>query len=151
MSDHARAMNAAAREQVLTRSSVFAGVPRADLAMLAELMRTESFDADALVMEAGEPADCVYVVAEGTLSVHLPNSAQRIRTLRAGDVLGEYGILAGSVRTTTVRADEPVVLLSLEYERFQEYLLRFPTALWVLFEDAVRRLLAAERRSPPPP
>lgn len=144
-------MNAAKREQVLTRSSVFAAVPRADLAMLAELLNTESFEANALVMEAGEPADCVYVVAEGSLSVYLPNSTTRIRTLGPGDVLGEYGILAGSVRTTTVRADEPAILLSLEYERFHEYLLRFPTALWVLFEDTVRRLLAAERRSPPPP
>jgi CRP-like cAMP-binding protein len=146
-------MNADAREQVLARSSVFAHVPRDDRAALAELMNTESFSAKSVVMEAGEPADCVYVVAEGTLSVFLPGSTQKIRTLRVGDVLGEYGILAGSVRSTTVHADEPAVLLSLEYDRFREYLLRSPTALWVLFEDAVRRLLAAEaaQRRPQPP
>jgi CRP-like cAMP-binding protein len=128
---------------------VFADVPRGDLAMLAELMRTETFGQGALVMEAGEVAECVYVVAEGGLSVYLSGADDPIRTLRPGDVLGEYGILAGSVRSATVRADEPSVLLSLEYERFREYLLRFPTALWVIFEDAVRRLLAAERRALP--
>jgi CRP-like cAMP-binding protein len=147
VAEGAPVLSAAARAQALAGSSVFSGVPYGDLAALAELMRVESFAANAVVMEAGEIADCVYVVAEGSLSVFLAGSVQAVRRLRPGDVVGEYGIIEGSVRTATVRADGDCVLLSLDYERFREYLQRFPMALWVLFEDAVRRLLAAERRA----
>ena len=130
----------------LTRSSIFSGVSRRDLAAMSELMRVESFPSGAVVIEVGEVADCVYVVAEGALSVFLPGFREAVRVLHPGDVLGEYGIIAGAVRTVTVRAEVDSVLLSLDYERFREYLQRFPMALWVLFENAVRRLLDAERR-----
>jgi CRP-like cAMP-binding protein len=139
-------MNAVQRAQVLSHAKAFAAIPRADLAVLAEMMRVESFPAGAVVVEAGEAADSVFVVAEGSLSVYLPNSAQRVRELREGDVLGEYGMLDHAVRTATVKADVPSVLLSLDYGRFREYLVRFPDALWVLFESTARRLLEAERR-----
>ncbi|MBX3227341.1 MAG: cyclic nucleotide-binding domain-containing protein [Labilithrix sp.] len=140
-------MNAAQRAEVLAHARVFAQIPRGDLAVLAEMMQTESFLKGNTVVEVGEPADRVYVVASGTLSVYVPGTATRARQLRAGDVLGEYGMVASAARTATVKADEDSVLLSLDYERFHEYLVRFPQALWVLFEGAARRLFEAERRS----
>ena len=140
-------MNAAGRAQVLTQSRVFSQIPRAELAVLAEMMQPESFPKGSTVFEVGEPADRVYVVASGTLSVFLKNSASPARALRPGDVLGEYGMVAASARTATVKADDDAVLLALDYERFRAYLVRFPEALWVLFEGAAKRLFEAEGRS----
>ena len=139
-------MNSRDRTQTLAGSKTFGTIPRSELEVLGDMMRAESFRAGSVVAEAGEPADCVYVIATGTLSVYLPGGATPMRTLGPGDVLGEYGMLTGAVRTATVKASEDATLLSLDYERFKAYLLRFPEALWALFESAARRLLEAERR-----
>jgi len=139
-------MNATDRAKVLARSAVFAEVPPAHLAVLAEMMLTETFASGTVVIEAGEPAECVYVVSSGGLSVRLPGRSEVVRQLGQGDVVGEYGMLDAAVRTATVQVDSDAVLLSLDYERFREYLLRFPDALWVLFAGAVRRLAEAETR-----
>lgn len=138
-------MNAAARALTLGSSTIFASIPRAELSVLAEMMRTESFPAGSTVVEAGETASCVFVVAAGVLGVFLPGRADPVRQLHVGEVLGEYGMV-GAVRTATVRAEGDATLLSLDYERFRAYLLRFPEALWILFESSSRRLLEAERR-----
>lgn len=138
-------MNAAGRAQVLTQSRVFAQIPRAELAVLAEMMQPESFTKGSTVFEKGEAADRVYVVASGTLEVFLKDGAPAARRLRMGDVLGEYGMVAASARTATVRvADDDAVLLALDYERFRAYLVRFPESLWVLFEGAAKRLFEAQ-------
>lgn len=139
-------MNAAERARVLTQARVFAEIPRAELAVLAEMMQPETFPKGSTVCEIGEPADRVYVVASGTLSVFLKGSDAAARRLRAGDVLGEYGMVAAASRTATVKAEDDAVLLALDYERFRAYLVRFPEALWVLFEGAAKRLLEAERK-----
>lgn len=139
-------MDATARRRVLETTEVFAAVPRADLAVLAEMMSTERYVAGASVVDAGARAELVFVVATGTLSVFLPGRPEAVRRLGAGDVIGEYGMLSEAVRTASVVADEDTILLSLDYSRFRAYLLRFPEALWVLFAGTVERLLDAERR-----
>jgi CRP-like cAMP-binding protein len=138
-------LSSAQRASVLSQSRVFAALPRSELGVLAEMMRVESFPKDSTVMEAGEPADCVYVVAEGTLAVSV--GGKHVRELGAGSVLGEYGMVGNAVRTATVVAVSDALLLSIDYERFKDYLLRFPEALWVLFEGAAKRLVEAERRT----
>lgn len=139
-------LTAAQRIEKLASSRIFGKMPRSELEVLGEMMRTESFRAGSIVAEAGEPADCVFVIADGALSVYLPAATTPMRTLGPGDVLGEYGMVTGAVRSATVKADVDATLLSLDYERFKAYLLRFPEALFVLFESAAKRLLEAERR-----
>lgn len=137
---------AAQRIEKLASSRIFGSIPRSELEVLGEMMRTEAFRAGSVVAEAGEPADCVFVIVDGTLSVYLPGATTPMRTLGPGDVLGEYGMVTGAVRSATVKADVDATLLSLDYERFKAYLLRFPEALFVLFESAAKRLVEAERR-----
>lgn len=139
-------MKATDRARVLMGSPFFSAVPREHLAVLAEMMEVETFGAGSAVIVAGEAADRVYVLADGVLAVTLDDETI-VRRLHAGDVLGEYGMLTNAVRTATVHADVDSTLLSLDYERFRAYLLRFPEALWVFFERAVRRLVEAERRA----
>jgi CRP-like cAMP-binding protein len=123
---------------------LFAGVSPAERALLAEMMRTEHLAAGELLFEAGEPSECVYVLAAGALEVLLPGEAVPVRRLVAGDLLGEYGLVASRARTATVRASSDAVLLSLDYQRFRAFLLRFPEAMLVLLKTAVARLMAAE-------
>jgi CRP-like cAMP-binding protein len=126
---------------------LFSGVPSAELAVLAEMMRTEYLRADEILFQAGEFSDSVYVVAAGALNVFLPNDPLPVRALSPGDLLGEYGLLANLARTATVRASTDAVLLSLDYQRFRAFLLRFPEATLVMLKTAVARLVAAENKN----
>ena len=54
-------------------------------------------------------------------------------------------MVANKQRLATIRALTDTVLLSLDYERFRAFLLRFPEALFVLFETAVERLIEIQK------
>ena len=131
---------------VLRASPVFADADAHVLESLAEVMQTERFAAGEVVFEFGEEADRVLIVAEGALSVFLPEGAAAVRTLRRGETIGEYGMVIGGGRTSTVTADETSAVLSLDYQRFEVFLTRYPSALFCLFETAVWRLIALEKR-----
>jgi CRP-like cAMP-binding protein len=124
---------------------LFAGIPPAEQRILAEMMRTEHLLAGETLFEAGEAADSVYLIVEGTLQVFLPHASRPVRALSAGDLLGEYGLLTRLGRTATVRAATEAILLSLDDQRFRAFLLRFPEATLALLKTTVARLLEAER------
>ncbi len=138
-------LTAAQRMQTLSVCTVFSAVPARDLGVLAEMMQTERLRADELLFEQGEPSDRVYVVAGGSLAVLLPGRAEAIRHLGSGEILGEYGMFSGLVRTATVKAETEAVLLSLDYRRFRAFLAEFPESMFVLMGSVVHRLIALER------
>ena len=127
------------RVAVLARSTVFSGLSGDDLAMLAEMMHLERFAAGELVCQRGEPADAVFVVVSGTLEVLLDGASGEAPVLGAGDVFGEYGMFR-HVRTSTVKATSEAVLLSLDYVRFESFLLQFPAVTLALLELTVTRM-----------
>jgi CRP-like cAMP-binding protein len=135
-------MNTAERLAVLGRCRVFTRIPRHTLGLLAEMLTPESFGAGSVIWEEGERASFVGFIASGEVRIE---AGTKTRTMRAGDVLGEYGMLGGHVRTASTFAETDVVLLCLPYERYREYLFRFPEAMWVLLETAVQRLVESER------
>ncbi len=137
-------LSIAEKTSTLGSCPVFTGVPPAELATLAEMMKTERLRQGEILFEAGEGSDSVYVVAEGTLNVLLPTQARPVRTLSRGELLGEYGMFSSLARTATVQASSDLVLLALDYQRFRAFLLRFPEATLVLLKTTVERLLAAE-------
>lgn len=125
---------------------VFSRIPSGNLSILAEMMNTERLGAGEVLFEYGDPCDTIYVVASGSLSVFASRSSEPVRTMRPGELLGEYGMFSGLVRTATVKADTEAVLLSLEYQRFRAFLLQFPESTLTLLKTAVERLIALETR-----
>lgn len=133
------------KRESLRRCRLFTNLEPTALAVLAEVVEEELFGRDEEVCEAGEAAERVYVIHSGTLAVFLPGTQAPVRKMHAGDVFGEYGLVTGT-RTTTIRATEDTVMLSLDYERFRSFLLRYPSALFELFGVTVRRLTEAEEK-----
>lgn len=138
------AMTSEEKIRLLGLCPVFARIPRDVLAVLAEMMQTEAFAAGEKLFDASEASDRVFVVAAGELGVYPPGRPQPVRTLTAGDLLGEYGMFDALARTAAVKAETPAVLLSLDYGRFEAFLFHYPQAALVLLRTAVRRLVAAE-------
>jgi CRP-like cAMP-binding protein len=129
---------------ILRRTPLFAGIPYAELTVLGAIMRPESFTMGETVCVRGEPADSVHVVASGELEVVLPGRETPLRLVKPGDVIGEYGMFGSRLRTATVRATTMSRLLSIDQERFRQFLLQFPQATLALLEVTVARLVARE-------
>jgi len=64
------------------------------------------------------PPDQVYLVIEGKLEV--VHHKERIAELGPGDIVGEIGVAAHRLRTSSVRAMTPLVMLHLTGEAFSK-------------------------------
>jgi CRP/FNR family transcriptional regulator, cyclic AMP receptor protein len=124
---------------------LFSGLDTGTLGVLAETLETERYGAGDEVCVEGEVADRVFVIAEGSLDVYLSGVKTAVRQMAKGDVFGEYGMFKG-VRTTSVKASAPCTLLSMDYRRFEDFLSRYPDAMYRLLSVAVSRLEEAEAR-----
>jgi CRP-like cAMP-binding protein len=131
----------AARTAVLRRCSVFSDLPSATIELLAEIVRPQQFRPGETVCEEGEPAGEVFVVQSGKLIVRHAGQQDVVATMRDGELFGEFGMFGRGVRLTTVTAETESVLLSLDYDRFRKFLLRFPESTLALLEVAVGRFV----------
>ena len=115
--------------------------------VLAELMAEQGYGAGTEVFGLGDAATHVYVIAEGSVSVFTGGSGTAVRQMGPGEILGEYGLVAGSRRTSRVTADEDCILLAMDYERFRNFLHQFPELMYHLLELAVSRMTALEKEA----
>jgi CRP-like cAMP-binding protein len=138
-------LDTAARRTSLRSCPLFAGLDSEALNVLAEAVVVETFAPGETVCAHGEPADRAFVIHRGSVAVLLPGGSTPIRHMGRHELVGEYGLFGGVRSSTLVAADE-VVLLSVDYPRFQALCFRFPSILFGLLEATVRRLRAAEAR-----
>jgi CRP-like cAMP-binding protein len=88
---------------------LFADAERGDLVAIAASGVELNVPAGWSLIWAKTPADKAYVILEGEVDIQLP-SGKTVR-LGAGDVIGEKAILEHSLRSATVVAATPLVVL----------------------------------------
>jgi monoamine oxidase len=135
-----------ARAAVLRENPVFARVPAGDLRILATMFERRPLGDGETLCEAGTPATCMYAVAEGAITVHLPTSAAPVATMSRGGVVGEYGMFRAGGRTATLKAVGPTLVLELDYQRWKRFLMAFPEAMLALMAVTVDRLHLGQSR-----
>jgi glutaminase len=87
------------------------GATAEDLADLRSRLIHRAFDPGAMIVRRGEPADALYFIVRGEVSVtiDLPTGGQkRLSTMAAGSGFGEPALIEGGVRSADVRADTDV-------------------------------------------
>jgi CRP-like cAMP-binding protein len=108
------------------------GLPEAELADLATMMRRRDVPAGHVLWREGDEALGMALVADGRVSVTLSlpgDRAVEVATLGTGEVLGEMPLLDGGRHSATARAIEPATLLSLSRADFAALVSRrHPTA-----------------------
>jgi MFS family permease len=108
----------------LLEHPIFAGLPVPRLESAARALEPVPITAGQVAVRQGDPADRFYVIAEGAVRVtQVPDGGgaeTELRTLGAGDVFGEIGILRASPRTATVTATTDGMLLALDAAEFLE-------------------------------
>ncbi len=80
-------------------------------------------DGDVLV-EQGDAADNVYFIKSGTVAASkaTPQGEVIVGTVEAGQVIGEVTVVAGGLRTATLRAVGPVEVLEVDRASFEAWL-----------------------------
>ena len=125
-------MTESEKADLLARVSLFAGLPAASLAALAELAgEAEYGDGEAIVIQ-GQVGTGLFVVAAG--AVRISRGSEELARLGPGDYLGELAVIDRMPRMASAFAVGPTTCLAL--------------ATWDLFRrvdadpDLVRSLLA---------
>jgi len=99
-------------ELPLSKHELLEGLDAAQLECLSGILERRSFAAREMVVRKGDPADELFLLVRGALSVisDLPDGRlRRLATLSPGMGFGEHSMLAGASRTAFVRADRPSV------------------------------------------
>jgi CRP-like cAMP-binding protein len=138
-----RVAELAPRIAVLEGLGIFAAASRPALERLAAAADAIAVPGGTAVVTEGEAADALYVITAGTFDVSSrgegAGEAHHIRTMGAGALFGEIGVLEGIPRTATVTAAGDGELLRISGAAFLEALTEAPQT-GALVEDARSRL-----------
>jgi len=129
------------RVAALRRSAVFGGLDEEFLNRLAASMSEVTFAAGRVLIEARAPGSGMFVIDEGTVTVH-PRDSGPVE-LGPGEVVGELALLtADGTRTARVQAATDVRCLTLDRATLQQALEEEPKLATALLQSAVDRLSA---------
>jgi CRP/FNR family transcriptional regulator, cyclic AMP receptor protein len=129
------------RVAALRRSAVFGGLDEQFLTRLAAAMSEVTFPAGRVLIEARAPGSGMFVIDEGTVTVH-PRDSGPVE-LGRGEVVGELALLtADGTRTARVQAATDVRCLTLDRATLQQALEEEPKLATALLQSAVDRLSA---------
>jgi CRP-like cAMP-binding protein len=104
--------------------ALFAALTAEERAEVAACLREVSVDAGASLVTQGENAYELFVIEAGEAEVR--RDGEVVRTLAAGDVFGEIGVLATGTRTASVVATSPMRLLAMFTREFRQLERRMP-------------------------
>jgi CRP/FNR family transcriptional regulator, dissimilatory nitrate respiration regulator len=113
----------------LRSCQLFAGLPPADLRIIAELAVVKSLERGDYLFREGDPSHGFYVVQTGSINVHRVNQAgkeQVIHVFRAGESLAEAALATDSGYPADARAIEPSQVLLIQKAGFLGLLRRQP-------------------------
>ena len=132
----------------LGEQALLAGLDADEIAAIVTLSTTRHYTAGQRIIAAGEPANSLFFLQSGMVSVKLP-SGVRLASLGPGKEFGEMAILEDS-RSADVFADTPVTCLELPVDSFADYRNLHPeTSLKIMRNLAAilaRRLVAANAK-----
>jgi CRP-like cAMP-binding protein len=127
----------------LRRISFFHYLTDPDLSRLARIGRRRSYAAGDAMVEKDSDRGGLFVILSGSAEVEAGGA---IHMLEPGDFFGEMALLAGSRRTATVLATEPVEAMVFETMHFRAFLIENPSVAVTLLEGVVDRMNAAQQR-----
>ncbi len=131
------------RRALLGSLPIFAELAPAELDAVVAVTRAKVCPAREVIVRQGERADTAFVVVYGRLKVVTSSGTGHeavIAVLRGGDLFGELAVLDGGMRSATVTALEPTLLLAIDRRKLHALLLKEPSVSYKLLLVLARRL-----------
>jgi SulP family sulfate permease len=126
-------------EDLLVRS----GMSESEAKQLAKILEPIEIDADEALFEEGDPAEDLYFILRGRVSIWGELSETepvRLRTLGPGTTVGEIGLYLDATRSANVLADEPTTAMKLSADALETLRQKNPTLLAAFHEMIARQL-----------
>jgi hypothetical protein len=95
--------------------STFAGCTDEEIDQVGRRLVMVEAEAGEVLVAEGDPGDYAYIIVSGDATV--TQSGTRLASMGPGDLFGEMAMVAGGIRTATVRAATAVELLRLDAPR----------------------------------
>lgn len=142
--------------ETLRNIPLFSSLPTARLKLIAYTAEVVQFEPAEVIVQQGDSADAVYILAEGEAEVWLRDDEGhdiQLGTMGRHTLFGEIGVLANSRRTTTVKAKGRVTTFKISAKLFLDLVRQSPeigiqvmTVLAERLERTTARLQQHERR-----
>ena len=100
----------------LKTTSLFSALDEETLHFLAPKMESISLQNEQVLMEAGDPANCLYIIEQGKLDIYIQNEKQQeilVASRYSGESVGEIALLTGENRSAKACSNGSTELLSL--------------------------------------
>lgn len=117
------------KPQDLKRIVVFRFLKDQELAELVKTLKPVEFTEGDLILDEGDPGECVYFIQEGSLNISVakPDGSQAyLNLLGPGESLGEGGIFPKMARTARVTAASTGLLYQWERRDLLEFIAAHP-------------------------
>jgi CRP-like cAMP-binding protein len=134
-----------AREAVIANVDLFGDLPKSQLKRLASAASEVSHPQGKAVAEEGRGALALHLIVEGSATVS--KDGRELRTLGPGDYFGEISMIDGRPRSATVTALEPLTVLAIPHQDFEQVVDEDPEVARHLLKTLCARLREAESRA----
>lgn len=135
------------RMHVLARAPYFLGLTEAELDRIDRRMRTTSWAEGSRLYNAGDPANALYVVAEGRVKLSQVTAAGTetvTEILVPGELFGAMGTLGEPCHLQTSSALVGSCTLRLDQDDFRQVLVDHPRVALRVLDDVAARLTRAQ-------
>ena len=126
-------------------------LPPESLAVVESFLTTKVLTPGLVLFEEGDPADALYLISAGQVSVDIlvgrPGRRTRVNTVAAGQAFGELALIDGGTRSSRIVVDEPTLCQVLSIQGFETLRDKYPDIAAILFQAIARSLSARLRHA----
>lgn len=126
---------------VLSGVSLFSGLTPADYRVALETSEILKFGSDEIVFSHGDESDGLYIILAGGVEISTPKEG-RINRLKAGELIGELGLLCHVLRTASAKAGGAGAILLHVRQAHLEELFKIAPKIYSLIMRNVAEFLA---------
>lgn len=137
------------RLKILGQLPFFQGLAQTDLEVINRSFQEVGYDVDEVICFAEDPAERLFVVADGRVKLVRHTLAGKdvlLDILTTGEFFGSLASLGDDLYPDTAQAQTPVCILSIGKEAFRGILDRYPTVTIKVVDIMAARLRAAHER-----
>lgn len=136
-------------DNLLATSTLFQSFAPQERKKLLDKFTLIEFPVEATVLEEGSPGDSLYIIKKGEVEVFTTDGQGAtivLARLQGGDFFGEISLLTGKPRTASVKVLQPVELMRLAKNDFDQIINNHPEVLKIL-EDSLQLRLEGKLRA----
>lgn len=123
---------------------IFQALDRSGVCPFLNTLAFRAVTAGELIMKQGDQGDACFLVQKGTGMVFIEKDQkkQMVARVKEGDLIGEMAILTGEVRNAGVMAETDMELWSLEKNKFDRLMEKYPDVRGFLTELITERFVS---------